>query len=141
MTRDRDSNVWLGTSAGLLRINTNGVSIDERNQRPSQRVTALFEDREGNLWTGSALGIERLRDSVFVTYSVADGLPSERNGPIYVDAKGRTWFAPIDGGLHWKKGRHIGSATDAGLAHDAVYSISGRGDEPHHGGIPVKLRS
>jgi signal transduction histidine kinase/ligand-binding sensor domain-containing protein len=129
MTRDRDSNVWLGTSAGLLRINTNGVSIDERNQRPSQRVTALFEDREGNLWTGSALGIERLRDSVFVTYSVADGLPSERNGPIYVDAKGRTWFAPIDGGLHWKKGRHIGSATDAGLAHDAVYSISGRGDE------------
>jgi signal transduction histidine kinase/ligand-binding sensor domain-containing protein len=129
MTRDRDSNVWLGTSTGLLRFNSNGVSIDERNQRPSRPVTALFEDREGNVWTGSALGIERLRDSVFVTYSAADGLPSESNGPIYVDAEGRTWFAPIDGGLRWIKGGHIGTVTDAGLAHDAVYSISGRGDE------------
>jgi ligand-binding sensor domain-containing protein len=127
--RDRDSNVWLGTSAGLLRFNSDGVAIDESSQRPHRPVTALFEDREGNIWTGSALGIERLRDSVFVTYSVADGLPSESDGPIYVDAEGRTWVAPIDGGLHWKKGRHIGSVTEAGLAHDAIYSISGRGDE------------
>jgi ligand-binding sensor domain-containing protein/signal transduction histidine kinase len=129
MTRDRDSNVWLGTSAGLLRVNSNGVSIDARNQRPSRQATALFEDREDNLWVGSALGIERLRDSAFVTYSLADGLPSERNGPIYVDPEGRTWFAPIEGGLHWAKGGHIGSVTDAGLALDVVYSISGHGDE------------
>jgi ligand-binding sensor domain-containing protein/signal transduction histidine kinase len=129
MTRDRDANIWLGTSAGLLRFNSNGVSSEERKQRPSLQVTALFEDREGNLWMGSGRGIERLRDSAFVTYSVADGLPSDQNGPVYVDAKGRTWFAPLEGGLHWTKAGGTGSVRNAVLAGDVVYSISGREGE------------
>jgi ligand-binding sensor domain-containing protein/signal transduction histidine kinase len=129
MTRDRDSNIWLGTPAGLLRFNADVHSIGEPDYRPTQEVTALFEDREGNLWMGGPLGIERLRDSAFVTYGVADGLPSERNGPVYVDSEGRTWFAPLEGGLHWLKGGHIGSVTDTGLTRDVVYSISGREGE------------
>jgi len=129
MMRDRDSNIWLGTATGLLRFNAHGVSMEGRDEGNGRAVAALFEDREGNLWTDSALGIERLRDSAFVTYTVADGLPSERNGPVYVDPEGRTWFAPLDGGLHWLKGGQTGSVTEAGLAHDVVYSISGHGDE------------
>ena len=35
----------------------------------------------------------------------------------------------LGGGLHWLKGGQTGSVTDAGLAHDVVYSISGHGDE------------
>ena len=69
------------------------------------------------------------RDSAFVTYSEADGLPSDKNGPVYVDAKGRTWFAPLEGGLHWTKAGGTGSVRNAGLAGDVVYSISGREDE------------
>ena len=84
MTSDRDSNIWVGTnSQGLLRLNAQGVSsLDEGALGTSEAVTAVFEDREGNLWVGSANGIERLRDSVFVTYSAPEGLPSEKNGPI-----------------------------------------------------------
>src|SRR5215831_13878927 len=129
MIRDRNSNILVGTAGGLMRVNPQGVSADRAGPETSLAVTALFEDREGNLWTGGLSGIQRLRDSAFVTYSVADGLPSERNGPVYVDQQGRTWFAPLDGGLYWTKGEQIESVRDAGLARDVVYSISGRGNE------------
>ncbi len=36
-----------------------------------------------------------------MTYSTTEGLPSESNGPIYVDADGRAWIAPSSGGLVW----------------------------------------
>jgi len=128
MIRDRDSNVWVGTSDRLIRVNPEEVSLDTDAPRANETVTALFEDREGNLWIGRPQGIERLRDSAFVTYSTA-GSASESNGPIYVDPEGRTWFAPLQGGLRWLKGRQSGSVTDAGLTHDVVYSISGREGE------------
>jgi ligand-binding sensor domain-containing protein/signal transduction histidine kinase len=128
MRRDRDSNVWLGTSAGLLRVNSNGVSLEEPNQRPSRPVTALFEDREGNLWMGSSSGIERLRDSAFVTYSVT-GRQSENTGPIYVDQEGRAWFGPFEGGLYWLKEGKRGSVTNDRLGQDVIYSIAGNKNE------------
>ena len=128
MTLDRDSNVWLGTPAGLLRFNSNGVSLEERSQQPSRQVSALFEDREGNLWVGSSRGIERLRDSAFVTYSVA-GLQSESTGPIDIDQEGRAWFAPFEGGLHWLKDGKSGSVTSDGLGQDVIYSIAGNKNE------------
>ena len=129
MIRDRDSNIWLGTDAGLLRYNSNGVSTEERPLQSHAGVAALLEDREGNLWTGGATGVERLRDSAFVTYTTVDGLPSDRNGPVYVDAEGRTWFTPLEGGLYWLKDGKSRSVTEAGLARDVVYSISGRDHE------------
>lgn len=128
MIRDRNSNIWAATGHGLIRVNSRAVSADRAGFQNSP-LTALFEDREGNLWTGGVSGIQRLRDSAFVTYSVADGLPSERNGPLYVDQQGRTWFAPLEGGLSWTKGGQHGSVTEAGLPGDVVYSIAGRENE------------
>jgi ligand-binding sensor domain-containing protein/signal transduction histidine kinase len=126
MTKDRDSNVWLGTSSGMMRINAKGISSQEQGESgTSGPVTALFEDREGNLWMGTTGGIERLRDTVFTTYSVSGGLPAESNGPVYVDSEGRTWFAPLNGGLYWLKEGHVGRVTDSGLDKDVIYSISG----------------
>jgi ligand-binding sensor domain-containing protein/signal transduction histidine kinase len=124
MIRDHDSNIWVGTSNGLLRVNVDGVSFDSDYLGGAPPVTALFEDREGNVWLGSPRGIERLRDSAFVTYSVA-GLQSQSGGPIYVDQEGRAWFAPIDGGLHWLKGEESASVTNDQLSQDVAYSIAG----------------
>ncbi len=128
MIRDRDSNLWVGTEHGLVRVNEQGVSTDSGGPSGNGAVTALFEDREGNLWVGGTRGIERLRDSAFVTYT-AVGLESESNGPIYVDGQGRVWFAPYEGGLHWLKGDKIGKVTNEHLDQDVVYSIAGKGSE------------
>ena len=122
--RDRDSNIWFGTSRGLFRYNANGVST----LSTTGPVTALFEDREGSIWIGSARGLERLRESAFVTYALSN-LKSPNMGPLHVDLVGRTWIAPIEGGLRWLKGDKTGNVTADGIANDVVYSIAGTGKD------------
>jgi PAS domain S-box-containing protein len=122
--RDRDSNIWVGTSRGLFRYNANGVSL----LSTTGPVAALFEDREGNIWIGSTRGLERLRDSAFVTYSLPN-LKSQSMGPLHVDSGGRTWIAPIQGGLRWLKGGKTRVVTADGIANDVVYSIAGTGND------------
>ncbi|MGC2662417.1 MAG: two-component regulator propeller domain-containing protein [Bryobacteraceae bacterium] len=130
MIQDRDSNVWIGTSGrGLSRLNHFGLSsISESVRTPA--VTALFEDREGDVWVGSANGMEQLRESAFTTYYSRGDTSAENNGPIFSDADkegavGRIWWAPASGGLYWGNGARVGRVTEAGLARDVVYSISG----------------
>ncbi len=140
LLRDRDANVWIGTDRGLLRLSAAGIALsDERDIRGDGGINALFEDREGNLWVGGERGLERIRNGAFVTYSKADGLPSENNGPVYTDADNRIWFAPIEGGLYWLKSGRAEPVTAAGLPQDVVYSITGRGNEiwvgRQHGGV------
>ena len=84
--RDRDSNIWVGTTRGLLRINGKGISFSEENElRGDGGINVLFEDREGNLWIGGARGLGRLQDSAFITYSPVSHHGFEHNGPVYVD--------------------------------------------------------
>lgn len=130
MLLDRDANLWIGTSDGLVRINSNGVSaLLSSGQDGRDAVTALFQDREGNLWVGGREQIELLRNSRFVTYTRADGLPSDLSGPVYIDSEGRTWFGPSTGGLYWLKGERVGKVSAAALDSDTVYSIAGRENE------------
>jgi signal transduction histidine kinase/ligand-binding sensor domain-containing protein len=124
LLRDRDSNIWVGTSRGLFRYNPIGVS----SPATTEPITALFEDREGTIWIGSTRGLERLRDTAFVTYSLPN-LQSQSMGPLHVDSEGRTWIAPIQGGLQWLKGAQHGVVTADGLANDVVYSIAGAAKE------------
>ncbi len=129
MTVDRHGNLWAGTNAqGLLRLNALGVSwLDPGGSEGRDAITAVFEDREGNLWTGSASGLERIRDSAFVSYTKAEGMPADALGPVYAGVQ-RTWFAPEHGGL-WRleKGKAV-EVVDAGPRQDVVYSMAGAGD-------------
>src|SRR5262245_45616262 len=131
MIRDRDGNIWIGTSSGqLLRVNRQGVaSLDERDRARRGAVTTVFEDRDRNLWIGTNRGIERLRDGVFTTYSAAQGLPTDTYGPVYVDANRRAWIAPAAGGLYAISGSQIAPVPIVGLTTDVVYSISGGGGD------------
>jgi ligand-binding sensor domain-containing protein/signal transduction histidine kinase len=136
--RDRDSNIWVGTSRGLFRYNAKGGSL-LRIHETTGPVAALFEDREGNIWIGSARGLERLRDSAFVTYDLPN-LRLQSMGPLHIDAGGRTWIAPIQGGLRWLKEGQSGIVTADGIANDVVYSIAGSGKDDvwvgrQHGGL------
>src|SRR5262249_4594804 len=127
--RDHDSNMWLGTMRGLLRINEKGISFSEENElRGDGGINALFEDREGNLWIGGARGLGRIRDSAFITdASVSDHLLQD-GGPLFVDQQHRTWFAPAQGGLYILQNGQVQPVRSI-PAHDVVYSISGRADE------------
>ena len=135
MLRDRDSNSWIGTARGLIRINAGGVALaEEKGLRGDGGINAIFEDRDGNIWVGGAQGLERVQDSIFLTYSPAVSLPSESNGPIYVDPDNRTWFAPASGGLYFLKEGRVQRITAAPLDRDVIYSIGGLNDEIWIGG-------
>jgi signal transduction histidine kinase/ligand-binding sensor domain-containing protein len=127
MMRDRQSNVWVGTSHGLFRIAPDGTVSPDLDA--TGKVTTICEDHDGDIWFGGLRGIERLRDGIFTTYSTAQGLPTESTGPIYVDFEGRTWFAPLSGGLYSLMGGRVGRVAIDGLDRDIVYSISGGGGE------------
>jgi signal transduction histidine kinase/ligand-binding sensor domain-containing protein len=123
MTKDGQGNVWVGSNHGLFRITPDGTISPDPDS--DGEVRAIYEDRDGDIWFGGLQGIERLRDGMFTTYSTGQGLPSESNGPVYVDSEGRTWFAPLSGGLYWLKDGRVGRITISGLDSDIVYSISG----------------
>jgi signal transduction histidine kinase/ligand-binding sensor domain-containing protein len=126
LEHDRDGNIWAGTdSGGLLRMNAQGTAYLDTGRRSHEAVTALFEDREGDLWIGRAGGIERLRDSAFVTYSRAEGLPGDRSNPVFVDSENRVWIPPVEGGLWWMKAGQRVRVSNLGLDNDEVYSIAG----------------
>jgi signal transduction histidine kinase/ligand-binding sensor domain-containing protein len=128
--RDRQSNTWVGTEDSLYRIDSSGVSsVDQMKRSAGDAAITIFQGREGNIWTGSTEGLDRLRDTVFTTYAVPEGLPSNSNGPVFVDSEGRTWFAPSQGGLNWLKDGTVGRVTTGGLDQDVVYSISGGNGE------------
>ena len=125
LAKDRDANVWVGTDRGLLRITRTGQASLEELGAPGNKVTAVFVDRERAVWYGGARGIERLRDGIFTTYTTSEGLPSDGNGPVYSGADGRTWSAPISGGLFWLDGHQVQRMKQDGVDSDIVYSISG----------------
>jgi signal transduction histidine kinase/ligand-binding sensor domain-containing protein len=131
MIRDRAGNVWIAAgSDGLVRVDDRGlVSRSESNSGPSPNVSSVFEDRDGNIWVGTDRGIERWRDPPFTSFSTAQGLPPSAVGPVYVDDRGRAWFAPTSGGLFWIEDGVVGRLGEAGLDHDVVYSIAGAGDD------------
>jgi signal transduction histidine kinase/ligand-binding sensor domain-containing protein len=124
MIRDRDANVWIGTSDALVRIDRRGTMSVER-RRESAAVTALFEDREGNLWIGDSSGIERWRDGAFASMASVDPVMAGGIGPVY-SAGDRVWFAPASGGLYWFRDGRTG--TVAALRDEVIYSIAGEPD-------------
>jgi signal transduction histidine kinase/ligand-binding sensor domain-containing protein len=144
LTKDHEGNVWVGTNHGLLRMTPDGtIPADHRDS--DGEVKAVYEDRDGDIWFGGLQGIERLRDGMFATYSTAEGLPSENNGPVYVDSEGQTWFAPLSGGLYSLKDGRVRHITIAGLDRDVIYSISGGNGEVwigrQSGGLTVVAKS
>src|ERR1700730_12398517 len=143
LIKDHEGNVWVGTNQGLFRMTPDGAISPDRDSEGE--VTTIYEDREGDIWFGGVGGVEKLRDGTFTTFSVAQGLPSESNGPVYVDGDGRTWFAPLAGGLYWLKDGHVGRISIAGLDSDVVYSISGGDGEiwvgRQRGGLTVVTKN
>jgi len=120
-----DGCVWAGTDEGLLRITPAGGTAFRGGANGHSAVSAVFEDQERNLWFGGPGGLERLQDGVFTTYSAAEGFPETPTGPIFTDAQGAVWFAPLSGGLYWYTDGRLRKVLQDGLDHDVIYSIDG----------------
>jgi len=130
ITQDLDNNLWIGTNHGIVRISALGaVSLELVDWKANYEVRAIFQDADGDIWFGGPRGIEQLRNGMFRSFSAADGLTANGGGPLYVDGKGRIWFAPDSGGIFLIDNGRARRITFRGLNHEVIYSISGGGGD------------
>jgi ligand-binding sensor domain-containing protein/signal transduction histidine kinase len=130
MMEDREENLWVGTSRGLLRYNAEGAEwASSVRDAESPPVTALMQDREGDIWFGSGSSLERLESTPIVPVRVSNSQALRSLGPLYVDGHGRVWFAETDHGLSWMDHGIAHAVLQEGLSTDEVYSIDGKGDD------------
>ena len=130
LTKDRHRNLWIGTDRGLFRINLQDRQVTGcLRSNAATEVTAIYEDSEGEIWFASGRSLQRLRDGMFASYPLKEAKLTENGGPIFVDDAGRTWVAPISGGLFCLKNGNMQRVRVPGLNNDVIYSISGGNGE------------
>ncbi len=89
-----DGAVWIGTGAGLARLDRYAISTVDDPEGPRRDwITALWQDRQGDLWIGTyTLGLYRWRNGKFTHYGHAEGLPDERIFSILEDGNSNLWL-------------------------------------------------
>lgn len=126
LTEDHHHNLWVGTDRGLFRIDLQSrKETGFLRSTAGTEVSAIYEDHEGEIWFGGGRSLQRLRDGMFASFSLKKVGLNENGGPIFVDAAGRTWFAPVSGGLFFLENGTIQRVPVPGLNNDVIYSISG----------------
>lgn len=121
---DRDGNIWVGTTAGVARLQDGQIPlVPESSEDSRTSVRALFEDREGNLWAGTTAGLIRFRDDVFTVYGRSEGLPSDEPETVFEDHAGRRWVGFKDRGLFLLSGDASSVPPPAALPKGEVFTI------------------
>ncbi|MBI3650722.1 MAG: response regulator [Acidobacteria bacterium] len=122
-----DGYIWFGTQEGLVRFD--GVTFtvfDKRNTAAfkANHILALYEDRDANLWIGTdGGGVVKMKDGVFTTYSVNEGLAGNKVRAIYQDQQGDIWIG-TKSGLNRLRDDNLTLYTTAdGLSNNSVRAL------------------
>lgn len=101
---DQTGAMWIGTYAGLNRLDPTGASFSRYTTReglPNDVVYGILCDDLGNLWMSTNMGIARLNPATsrFVSFDVSDGLQDNEfnQGAAYKARNGMMYFGGING--------------------------------------------
>jgi signal transduction histidine kinase/ligand-binding sensor domain-containing protein/CheY-like chemotaxis protein len=120
-----DGSIVVGTDAWVCRIRDNRI---EKLPAPAgfdyQSVHAIIEDTRSNLWIGSNGGLHCRRNASWTTYTISDGLASDRVRSLCADREGSLWVGTDGGGLmRWRYGEFEVFGVAEGLSHDVVFTL------------------
>jgi signal transduction histidine kinase/ligand-binding sensor domain-containing protein len=131
---DREDALWIGTSAGLVRVEADKVErFPVSDPLATASILALMEDREGNLWVGTeGGGLHILRDQRFRTLGAHEGLSSDATTAVVEDGAGTLWIGTEGDGLNALRASTAGTNTNpvrtwtvrSGLASNVILSLA-----------------
>ncbi len=122
---DKQSNLWIGTSEGLvLKRDDTFTCFTVNDGLAGNTVRAVVEDVEGNLWVGSSDGLSCLRDGQFTSLGSSHGLPKLTVHSLYCDSATNLWIGTAGGGLNrYRDGKFHNYTTANGLFSDDIHEI------------------
>ncbi len=102
----KNNKIWVATSGGVSLFDPeketfNNFRHDAAN--PSSisytGVLVIFQDSKGNIWFGTDAGLNMFveKDSSFICYSIADGLPDNSIKTMCEDNHGNLWLSTNNG--------------------------------------------
>jgi signal transduction histidine kinase/ligand-binding sensor domain-containing protein/DNA-binding response OmpR family regulator len=101
---DKNENIWIGTSQGLMHLNTRTNEIKAYTMEdglPSNVIGAIKGDDTGNIWISTNYGITKLnpKNSSFINYYANDGLQGNEfsKGAAFVNSRNQIIFGGING--------------------------------------------
>jgi signal transduction histidine kinase/ligand-binding sensor domain-containing protein len=98
--KDSGKNRWVGTAAGLYRIEGDVLKkVNSKGLCISRPVYLIIEDHQGNLWFGTDNGVYRWNGSFMDHFTVKDGLSGQdiNRSAGFVDHKHHIWFGTNNG--------------------------------------------
>jgi len=103
LLEDRDGRVWVGTLAGLYRLNApaeSAATLVRVDLGPPPEVLSLAQLAPAELWLGTNIGLLHVgADGRVEHYTSHDGLPGNFISTLLAAGEGRLWVGATDGGL------------------------------------------
>jgi ligand-binding sensor domain-containing protein/signal transduction histidine kinase len=119
---DRESNFWIGTQAGMVRLTRTRVSTVPLPQANDSDFETIYMDRDGSLWIGSTL-LFRMRDGALVQQNLP-GLGGDHVRNVFRDRSGTLWVGTDGDGLYRiSAGRTLHLTTGDGLSNNFVRAM------------------
>ncbi|MGB3946886.1 MAG: two-component regulator propeller domain-containing protein [Bacteroidia bacterium] len=126
MYTDSEDNVWLGTYAGVLKINTNNEVTVYTNEQglPKEVILSICKDKKGNFWFGTyGNGVSKFDGKSFTNYTTENGLCGNVIKTIIEDKDGNIWFGTNGNGISKYDGTDFYTYTkEQGLASNNILS-------------------
>lgn len=98
---DSRGNIWLGTSAGLVKIEPDGTQqhYDKQNGLPASFIMAIAEDSHGTIWIGTGNGIVAYNQGELQTYRLHEKFDAEYAFGFHIEPDS-LWMTTDRGLIH-----------------------------------------
>ncbi len=105
--KSSDGNMWIGSYAGLCKVNPNNLKITYYNTGNNKksihtpRIYSIAEDRKGNIYIGEWGGIDYYNKDTgeFLQLDSLLGLSKKKIRKLYLDKKGNLWVGTEASGV------------------------------------------
>lgn len=128
IAEDNSGNIWIGTRAGVARINKNNKRLrffsDEDGLVPNN-IRKIAKDSKGNLWFGGLGGIAKYDGEKFESIKVTEDDKSLVVLSIAVDTVDNVWFGSYTGGLYKYDGKTVTNYNkEDGMTSETPYALA-----------------